>query len=181
MLCEMSRFVPDQRTVFESNELFRRLSSETETKYIGYLSNNIEDRRLRFQASCRSGKAEIAFINCGLNIVLICFPWNVSNTQGVIPPKDYVNFEKEHGKVHLKAPFILNGVCVCYKGWIDLSCLDGMGCIEFDEERAQIETMHQSSLSDQHVVKMGVPKQQSLKHPAPGAGTSEIEKRPRLH
>uniref|UniRef100_A0A803XLM8 Core-binding factor subunit beta n=1 Tax=Meleagris gallopavo TaxID=9103 RepID=A0A803XLM8_MELGA len=33
---------------------------------------------------------------------------------------------------------ILNGVCVIWKGWIDLQRLDGMGCLEFDEERAQL-------------------------------------------
>ena len=177
----MTRFVSDQRAVFESNELFRRLSSETEIKYIGYLNNNIEDRRLRFQASCQSGKTEIAFVNCGMNVVLICFPWNAGNTQGALPPKDYVNFEKEHGKVHLKAPFILNGVCVFYRGWIDLSRLDGMGCIEFDDERAQIEAMQLGGASGQHLVKIGMPKPQTLKHSAPGCNPSEIDKRPRLH
>ena len=39
----------------------------------------------------------------------------------------------------MKAPMILNGVCVIWKGWIDLQRLDGMGCLEFDEERAQQE------------------------------------------
>ncbi|CDQ75816.1 unnamed protein product [Oncorhynchus mykiss] len=34
---------------------------------------------------------------------------------------------------------ILNGVCVIWKGWIDMLRLDGMGCLEFDEERAQHE------------------------------------------
>lgn len=41
-------------------------------------------------------------------------------------------------QVYLKAPMILNGVCVIWKGWIDLQRLDGMGCLEFDEERAQV-------------------------------------------
>lgn len=35
---------------------------------------------------------------------------------------------------------ILNGVCVIWKGWIDLQRLDGMGCLEFDEERAQVRS-----------------------------------------
>ncbi|KAA8590498.1 hypothetical protein FQN60_014432 [Etheostoma spectabile] len=34
---------------------------------------------------------------------------------------------------------ILNGVCVIWKGWIDLQRLDGMGLLEYDEERAQQE------------------------------------------
>lgn len=33
---------------------------------------------------------------------------------------------------------ILNGVCVIWKGWIDLHRLDGMGFLEYDEERAQV-------------------------------------------
>lgn len=36
---------------------------------------------------------------------------------------------------------ILNGVCVTWKGWIDLQRLDGMGCLEFDEDRAQVSTL----------------------------------------
>lgn len=34
---------------------------------------------------------------------------------------------------------ILNGVCVIWKGWIDLHRLDGMGYLEYDEERAQVQ------------------------------------------
>ncbi|KAI4826232.1 hypothetical protein KUCAC02_021873, partial [Chaenocephalus aceratus] len=41
--------------------------------------------------------------------------------------------------VYLKAPMILNGVCVTWRGWIDLQRLDGMGYLELDEERAQQE------------------------------------------
>ncbi|XP_006795866.1 core-binding factor subunit beta [Neolamprologus brichardi] len=42
-------------------------------------------------------------------------------------------------QVYLKAPMILNGVCVIWKGWIDLQRLDGMGYLEYDDERAQHE------------------------------------------
>lgn len=37
---------------------------------------------------------------------------------------------------------ILNGVCVIWKGWIDLQRLDGMGCLEYDDERAQVQINH---------------------------------------
>ncbi|KAK9510008.1 hypothetical protein O3M35_004883 [Rhynocoris fuscipes] len=30
----------------------------------------------------------------------------------------------------------MNGVCVRWRGWIDLERLDGVGCLEFDEDRA---------------------------------------------
>ncbi|KXJ25256.1 Core-binding factor subunit beta [Exaiptasia diaphana] len=41
--------------------------------------------------------------------------------------------------VHVKSNFILNGVCVIFKGWIDLQRLDGIGFVDFDEERAKKE------------------------------------------
>lgn len=43
-----------------------------------------------------------------------------------------------HPQVYLKAPMILNGVCVIWRGWIDLQRLDGMGYLEYDAERAQV-------------------------------------------
>ena len=39
----------------------------------------------------------------------------------------------------MKAPLILNGVCVRWKGWLDLDRLDGVGCLEFDDENAVVE------------------------------------------
>lgn len=33
----------------------------------------------------------------------------------------------------------MNGVCVMWRGWIDLERLDGVGCLEFDEARAADE------------------------------------------
>ena len=42
-------------------------------------------------------------------------------------------------QLHLKAPMILNGVCIRWRGWLDLERLDGVGCLEFDEENAMVE------------------------------------------
>lgn len=42
-------------------------------------------------------------------------------------------------QVHIKSNFIMNGVCVRWRGWIDLERLDGVGCLEFNEERAAVE------------------------------------------
>lgn len=39
-------------------------------------------------------------------------------------------------QVHLRAAFIMNGVCVRWRGWLDLERLDGVGCLEYCEERA---------------------------------------------
>ncbi|EFN71958.1 Protein big brother [Camponotus floridanus] len=41
--------------------------------------------------------------------------------------------------VHLRSHLIMNGVCVRWRGWIDLDRLDGVGCLEYDEERAAEE------------------------------------------
>ena len=41
--------------------------------------------------------------------------------------------------MHLNAPVILNGVCVRWKGHLDLERLDGAATLEFDEEAAKIE------------------------------------------
>ncbi|NXM09545.1 PEBB factor, partial [Tyrannus savana] len=80
-----------------------------------------------------------AFVATGTNLSLQFFPANWQGEQRQTPTREYVDFEREGGKVYLKAPMILNGVCVIWKGWIDLQRLDGMGCLEFDEERAQQE------------------------------------------
>lgn len=42
-------------------------------------------------------------------------------------------------QVHLKSRFIFNGVCVIWRGSIDLTRLDGSGRLEFDAEKAKIE------------------------------------------
>ena len=44
-------------------------------------------------------------------------------------------------QVHLKSQFILNGVCIIWKGWLDLHRLDGIGSIEFDVERATVSNI----------------------------------------
>ncbi|KAK2164597.1 hypothetical protein LSH36_61g04014 [Paralvinella palmiformis] len=47
--------------------------------------------------------------------------------------------ESSHLPVHLKSQFIMNGVCVIWRGWLDLQRLDGAGRLDFDEDRARIE------------------------------------------
>ncbi|XP_078805080.1 core-binding factor subunit beta isoform X4 [Oryzias latipes] len=96
----MPRVVPDQRSKFENEEFFRKLSRECEIKYTGFRDRPHEERQARFQNACRDGRSEV---------------------------------------VYLKAPMILNGVCVIWRGWIDLQRLDGMGYLEYDQERAQHE------------------------------------------
>ena len=42
-------------------------------------------------------------------------------------------------QVHIVSRFIMNGVCIRFRGAIDLKRLEGNGCLEFDEENAKIE------------------------------------------
>lgn len=42
-------------------------------------------------------------------------------------------------QVHFRSPLIMNGVCVMLRGWLDLQRLDGVACLEFDEEAAARE------------------------------------------
>lgn len=147
---KMPRVVPDQKHKFETDELFRRLSRESEVRYTGYRDRPQEERQVRFQNGCREGHTEIAFVATGTNIQLV---FN-NSTNGYNHHHHHhhsqhlssasnngreTDFEKEHGKVHLRSHFIMNGVCICWRGWIDLERLDGVGCLEFDEEQAAVE------------------------------------------
>ena len=58
-------------------------------------------------------------------------------------------------KVHLRAPFILNGVCVRWRGWIDMDRLDGVGCLEFDEDSATQEDAKLREQVGQLIQKLG--------------------------
>jgi len=133
LMFKMPRVVPDQKTKFESDEIFRRLARETEVRYTGYRDRPIEERRQRFQAAIREGHTEMAFLTNGTNMNLI-FATNTFNNN-----QKEVDFDKEPGKVHLRSPFIMNGVCVRFRGWVDLDRLDGVGCLEYDEENAAEE------------------------------------------
>ncbi|XP_063229683.1 protein big brother-like isoform X2 [Bacillus rossius redtenbacheri] len=141
---KMPRVVPDQKAKFESDELFRRLSRESEIRYTGYRDRPQEERQVRFQNGCREGHTEIAFVATGTNIQLVFNP--STNGYSAADPGRECDFDKEHGKVHIRSHFIMNGVCVRWRGWIDLERLDGVGCLEYDEERAQMED---SMLRDQ--------------------------------
>lgn len=35
----------------------------------------------------------------------------------------------------------MNGVCVVWKGWLDLQRLDGAGYLEFDEDKARVSLL----------------------------------------
>lgn len=131
-LDKMPRVVPEQRQKFENDDLFRKMSRETEIKYTGYRDRSHEERIVRFQTEARDGHATVAFVSSGTNFTLQ-FPKGEDGTV----PKDFLDFDREPGKVFIKSRFIMNGVCVVWKGWIDLQRLDGAGYLEFDEDKAK--------------------------------------------
>ncbi|EFN71957.1 Protein big brother [Camponotus floridanus] len=94
LVFKMPRVVPDQKTKFESDELFRRLSRESEVRYTGYRDRPQEERQVRFQNGCREGHTEIAFAATGTNLQLVF--GNASGNYAVDPCD--CDFDKEHGK-----------------------------------------------------------------------------------
>ncbi|XP_003746153.1 protein big brother [Galendromus occidentalis] len=127
------RVVLNQRHKFETDELFKKCSRDSEVRFTGYRDRPREERNFRFQTGLREGHTELAYVSHGTNLQLVFSPR--SNNYG----SDYCDFDKEQGKVHIQSSFIMNGVCVRWRGWIDLQKLEGTGCLEFDEEKAKIE------------------------------------------
>ncbi|KAM6118157.1 core-binding factor subunit beta isoform X4 [Numenius arquata] len=94
----MPRVVPDQRSKFENEEFFRKLSRECEIKYTGFRDRPHEERQARFQNACRDGRSEIAFVATGTNLSLQFFPASWQGEQRQTPTREYVDFEREGGK-----------------------------------------------------------------------------------
>jgi len=67
---KMPRVVPDQKSKYDTDELFRRLSRESEVRYTGYRERAIDERRMRFVTDCRKGYAELSFVASGTNLHL---------------------------------------------------------------------------------------------------------------
>lgn len=42
-------------------------------------------------------------------------------------------------QVHIKSVFIMNGVCVKFRGWLDLERLNGRGRLDYDEKTGAYE------------------------------------------
>lgn len=142
LLFKLPRVVTDQKERYNDDDLFKRHSREGEVRYTLHRDRTINERQNKFQAGFVDGHTEISFSSTGL-ILLLSWPTVQSNTSSTSYQQNsnnsYCDFTKEHGKVHLRCPFILNGVCVRWKGWLDLERMDGVGCIEFDDEFAKRE------------------------------------------
>ncbi|XP_030380360.1 protein brother [Scaptodrosophila lebanonensis] len=174
---KMPRVVPDQKSKFDSDELFRRLGRESEIRYTGYRKRAMDERKIRFANDCREGYTEISFVATGTNIQL----YFNSNHNPYVHEAE-CNFEKERGKVYLQSNFIMNGVCVHFRGWLDMDRLDGVGCLEYDEQRAlqedaqlrqQIESYNQRMVESKRMY-AHTPPEDIIHHTKPGGGASTM-------
>ncbi|XP_063551573.1 core-binding factor subunit beta-like isoform X2 [Gorilla gorilla gorilla] len=95
----MPRVVPDQRSKFENEEFFRKLSRECGIKYTGFRDRPHEEPQARFQNACRDGRSEIAFVATGTNLFLQFFPASWQGEQRQTPSREYVDLEREAGKL----------------------------------------------------------------------------------
>ena len=78
------------------------------------------------------------FVNTGIHVRLHFFPFALENVHGMIPPKEFCDFEKEPGKLWFRSPMIMNGVCCTCIGYLNLTKLDGTARLEFDAEYARV-------------------------------------------
>ncbi|XP_046842807.1 protein big brother-like isoform X1 [Xenia sp. Carnegie-2017] len=131
----MPRVVENQLAKFRTNPVFQQLQRQSEIKYASYLNCSIEERRIRFFTECYQGTCKIGFTENGINLTL-SFP-KVSDSS--CSQSNFVDFLREPGKVFLMSPFIFNGVCVKFYGWLEVDKLRGFGRLLFDEASAQIE------------------------------------------
>ncbi|CDW53826.1 CBF beta domain containing protein [Trichuris trichiura] len=144
ILRAMPRVVADQKSKFETDELFVSVSRPTEIVYTGLLCGNEEERRRQFLRDCFDRHLNVvrndhpimenAFLPAGLNLEL-----DISGGDDPSLAADSLNTESDPVKVFVCAHMILNGVCVRLRGWIDRITLRGTGVLEFDSIHAELE------------------------------------------
>ena len=70
----MPKVYKKQKETFETGELYRRLARDGEIKYTGHKDRPLIERQRRCAEGCRQGRADIAFLSCGINLSLRFFP-----------------------------------------------------------------------------------------------------------
>ena len=136
----MPRVIPNQKERFDKDELFKKLTQDSEVKYSAYRDLQHEERKKKFIESIKEGHSYISFVNTGSNLSLqFCQNAWSENKEDRNPTSDFVDFSREDGKVNLRAFLIFNGVCVDWVGWIDLETLSGKARFIFNYERAELE------------------------------------------
>lgn len=137
----MPRVVQDQKTKFETDEIFKKLSLDVDVKYTAYKERPAEERKRKFVEDLHEGHSVVTFVPTGTNLSLQFCPRGLSDDKppDTRPSTETVNFDQEPNRVHLKSNFIMNGVCVRWVGWIDLEQLTGKARLIYDEDTAKSE------------------------------------------
>ncbi|XP_065915894.1 core-binding factor subunit beta-like isoform X2 [Dysidea avara] len=137
----MPRVVGDQKSKFETDELFKKLSQESDVKYTGCRDKPHEERKVKFREDLTNGTAFVSFVVTGTNLTLQLMPKALSGekAENEEPPAESVDYHRDYGKVHMTSAFIFNGVCIKWVGWIDLHTLNGKAKLVFDAETAAEE------------------------------------------
>lgn len=143
----------EQKEKFETDDFFKKLARESEARYTGFRDRPLHERQAKFQQACREGQIELAILSNGFTF---CLMWNVLEN-GYLDPHAMtrIDFSKERGRVYIDSPIILNGVCLRWKGYINLEKLDGVGGMKFDEDSSRIEDaiMQQQVESYKHAIR----------------------------
>ena len=63
-----------QQETFQTGDVYRRISRDSEIKYVAHKDRPLVERQRRCAEGFRQGKLEISFLNCGMNFALRCFP-----------------------------------------------------------------------------------------------------------
>jgi len=143
----MPRVVQNQQSHFKNDDFFKKISRESEVRYTGHKDLKHEERVKLFHQECHSGEdLDIAILSTGTSVKL-----STDSLQGdghqkisnmVAPDSSdggYYDLRREPDKVWIQSPMILNGVCVKWKGYIDMNQLEGYGKFDYDETRGSVE------------------------------------------
>jgi len=143
----MPRVVQNQQSHFKNDDFFKKISRESEVRYTGHKELNHEQRVKLFRQECKNGDdLDISILSTGTSVKLSSDHLHSEDLQrqGNVTVPDssdggIYDMLREPDKVWIQSPMILNGVCVKWKGYIDLHQLDGYGRFDYDEARGAME------------------------------------------
>jgi len=143
----MPRVVQNQQSHFKNDDFLKKISRESEVRYTGHKDLKHEERVKLFRQECKNGDdLDISILSTGTSIKLSCdhLQSDVLQRMANLTAPDsseggIYDLDREPDKVWIQSPMILNGVCVKWKGFIDLQQLEGYGKFDYDEARGAME------------------------------------------
>jgi len=144
----MPRVVQNQQSHFKNDDFFKKISRESEVRYTAHKELRHEERVKLFYQECKNGDAlDVAILSTGTSIKLttedLQAAVGATKTSNSVQPDSseggYYDLGREPNKVWIQSPMILNGVCVKWRGYIDINQLEGCGKFDYDEARGSVE------------------------------------------